>query len=143
MPDPFDKETRSHIMSRIRKTDTKPELLVRSFLHSNGLRFRLYRQDLPGNPDIVMPGRKLAIFVNGCFWHAHQGCKFNRMPKSREEYWIPKINRTAERDRKNHAEMNRLGWTVIVVWECELKKDNFERTMNNLIEAINNLSTRK
>ena len=83
------------------------------------------------------------IFVNGCFWHAHEGCKLNRMPKSRREYWIPKINKTVERDIDNHAAMARLGWRVIVVWECELKKNNFEPTMNKVIKAIINHSTRK
>jgi len=143
MPDIFSKETRSRIMSKIRKTDTKPEIAVRKYLFQAGLRYRLYSSDLPGNPDITLPGRRLAIFVNGCFWHAHEGCKLNRMPKSRKEYWLPKITRNVERDVKNHAEMHRLGWHVIIVWECQLKKDNFEPTMQGIIKAINNYSTRK
>lgn len=130
-------------MSKIRKKDTRPELAVRKYLYHAGIRYRVYRPDLPGNPDIALIGRRLAIFVNGCFWHAHAGCKLNRMPKSREEYWIPKINRTVERDVKNHSEMHRLGWNVIIVWECELKKDNFEPTMQRIIKAIKSHSTRK
>ena len=143
MPDVFSKETRSQIMSKIRKTDTKPELAIRKFLFCNGYRYRLHRPDLPGNPDIVLATRKLVIFVNGCFWHAHQGCHLNRMPKSRKDYWIPKICRTVERDNKNQAELQRLGWNVIVVWECELKKDKFEPTMDKVIKAIINYSNRK
>lgn len=141
--DMLSKETRSRIMSKIRKTDTKPELAVRKFLFRRGFRYRLYRSDLPGNPDIVLSKHKLVIFINGCFWHAHQGCKLNRMPKTRREYWVPKINRTVERDVINHAEFRRLGWNVIVIWECQLKKDKFEPTMNTVIKTIFNHLTRK
>jgi DNA mismatch endonuclease, patch repair protein len=143
MPDAFDKETRSWIMSRIRKTDTQPELMVRKFLFHSGLRYRLYRRDLPGNPDIVLGRQKVAIYVNGCFWHAHEGCKLNRPPKSRPEYWIPKIRRNVDRDVHNHLEIAQLGWIVIVVWECELKKNSFVPTMEKLIQTIINHSTRK
>lgn len=97
----MDKGKRSYTMSLIRKTDTKPEIQVRKFLFKEGFRYRLYNKKLPGNPDIVLPKYKAIIFVNGCFWHAHEGCRLNRMPKSRIEYWVPKILGNVERDKLN------------------------------------------
>lgn len=133
------KELRSYIMSRIRKTNTKPELLVRRFLFRNGFRFRINVKTLPGHPDIVLPKYNTIIMVNGCFWHAHEGCRLNRTPKSRQEYWIPKIEGNVKRDKLINKEQTNLGWKVIIVWECQLKKQNFETTLNTVIKNIKNL----
>lgn len=116
-------------MSRIGSSNTLPELRVRSMLHRLGYRFRLHRKDLPGKPDIVLPGRGVAILVHGCFWHGHS-CKTEKMPKSRTDYWGPKIETNRERDRRKESELRALGWTVITVWECELKSpDELERKL--------------
>lgn len=116
-------EHRSRIMARIRSTDTGPEILVRKLSHALGARFRLHRLDLPGKPDLVFPSRRLVIFVHGCFWHQHRSskCQRNHKPKSRPEYWNNKLNRNIRRDRLNKAKLLKLGWRVIVVWECETK----------------------
>lgn len=121
MADVHDKDTRSYNMSKIRGKDTKPELLVRQFLHGRGYRFRLHDQKLPGKPDIILPKYKTIILVNGCFWHGHKNCKFFKIPKTRTEWWKQKITGTVERDRKNNEELENLGWKVIIVWECQLK----------------------
>lgn len=106
-------------MRAIRANDTGPELTVRSVLHRMGYRFRLGRRDLPGKPDIVLPGRRAVIFVHGCFWHWHT-CKAGHIPKSRLEYWVPKLKATQDRDRRNISELEAAGWRVLTVWECEL-----------------------
>ena len=132
---------RSHIMAKIRKTDTKPELIVRQFLFKCGFRYRLHAKKLPENPDIVLSKYKTAIFVNGCFWHAHEGCKLNRMPKSRQEYWVPKINGNVKRDIVNHKQLDDLGWRVLVVWECELRKNALvilNKLSLNIVEKYKN-----
>lgn len=110
-------------MARIRSSDTKPEMLVRRLAHALGYRFRLHRRDLPGKPDLVFPGRQSVIFVHGCFWHQHPdpACRDARPPRSRTEYWGPKLQRTAERDAENTARLEAGGWRVLVLWECELK----------------------
>lgn len=123
-------------MSRIRKTDTKPELIVRKFLFKRGFRFRLYDTRLPGNPDIILPKYKTIIFVNGCFWHAHAGCKYNRMPKTRTEYWIPKITGNVKRDAINLKALKALNWKIFVVWECELSKTKVEKTLISLVAKL-------
>lgn len=105
-------------MSRVRGKDTTPERKVRSLLFAMGYRFRLHRKDLPGTPDIVFPGRKCAIFVNGCFWHGHDCARGARVPENNRDYWTAKIARNVERDRKNHAALSALGWSVLVLWEC-------------------------
>lgn len=120
MTDNLSKETRSYNMSRIRSKDTKPEMLVRKFLFSQGFRYRLYTNRLPGNPDIVLPKYKCVIFVHGCFWHAHD-CRYSVPPKSNQHYWIPKIERNKNRDLHTAAAIRDLNWTVITIWECELK----------------------
>lgn len=109
-------------MSRIRGKDTKPELAIRSFLHKQRFRFRLHRKDLPGSPDIVLPRYRTVIFVHGCYWHRHEGCRYAYQPKSRKEFWETKFNNNVERDRKASGRLQELGWQVIVVWECEVKK---------------------
>lgn len=111
-------ETRRAIMRANKSKDTKPELVVRCLLHAMGYRFRLHRRDLAGNPDIVMPGRRKAFFVHGCFWHGHEGCRRASMPATRQEYWLPKIERNRVRDRRAVARLRREGWSIAVVWEC-------------------------
>lgn len=122
-------------MSRIRGKDTKIEVLVRSYLFSKGFRFRKNDKRYPGKPDIVLPKYKTVIFVNGCFWHMHPGCKQATIPKTRTEFWVEKLNRNVENDRKNQQALRDAGWNVIVVWECELEKD-FEGTMNRVIRTL-------
>jgi DNA mismatch endonuclease, patch repair protein len=126
-------ERRSWLMSRVRGTNTKPEIAVRSLLHRMGYRFRLHRRDLPGTPDIVMPGRATVIFVHGCFWHGHE-CKRTKMPKSRIDYWGEKIEANRGRDARKRRELKALGWNVVVVWECELKRP--DRLANKLRRSI-------
>ena len=112
---------RSHCMSRIRGKNTKPEILVRKGLHARGFRFRLHNKKLPGSPDIVLPKYGVAIMVNGCFWHGHKGCRYATKPKSNVEFWETKIVRNRHRDEVTTAHLEALGWTVITVWECELR----------------------
>lgn len=114
-------ERRSWLMSRIHGANTKPELAVRSLLHRMGYRFRLHQKDLPGTPDIVMQGRGTVVFVHGCFWHGH-ACKRTKMPKSRVDYWAEKIEANRRRDARKRRKLKSLGWNVVVVWECELKR---------------------
>lgn len=113
-------EQRRRIMQAVKSKDTTPEIIVRRLLHRLGYRFRLHRKDLPGRPDIVLPKFRKAIFVHGCFWHAH-GCAKGQPPKSRQEYWLPKLEANVNRDRAKIDELERLGWGVLVVWQCETK----------------------
>ncbi len=113
-------EIRSHTMAAVKSYNTKPEVAVRKLLHSLGYRFRLQRKDLPGRPDIVLPKYKIAIFVNGCFWHRHEGCKRATMPTSHLEYWEPKFARNIMRDKENYRKLEALGWSVRIIWECEI-----------------------
>ena len=108
-------------MQRIRSKDTKPELLVRRLVYGMGYRYRLHRKDLPGNPDMVFPGRRKVIFVHGCFWHQHEACNHGHIPKSNKSYWIPKLERTKKRDAENVRKLSEIGWHTFVVWECEIK----------------------
>ena len=119
--DSLSPEHRSWNMSRIRGTNTKPELQLRSLLHRAGYRFRLQDKRLPGRPDIVLPKYRAAIFVHGCFWHRHEGCPKTTTPSTRREFWQEKFRRTVERDRQKAAEIEASGWDVITVWECELE----------------------
>ena len=114
-------EQRSRNMAAIKGKDTKPEMIVRKYLFSRGLRYRVQVRKLPGNPDIVLPKYKTVIFVNGCFWHGHEGCRYFRLPKSNVEFWEEKIKRNVARDFRNEAELKALGWRVVRVWECEIK----------------------
>ncbi len=126
---------RSAQMARVRNRDTKPEIKVRRALHAAGLRFRLQARDLPGRPDIVFRSRRIAIFVHGCFWHRHPdpACKLTRTPKSRLEFWEPKFQSNVARDERDQAALRALGWTVLVLWECDLSKAS---TIEQLIEAV-------
>ncbi|MEW6332082.1 MAG: DNA mismatch endonuclease Vsr [Pseudomonadota bacterium] len=121
MPDVFTKAKRSEVMSRIKGRDTQPERAVRSMLHRMGYRFRLHKTDLPGKPDIVLTRYGTVIFVHGCFWHRHKGCRFAYVPKSRQKFWQTKFESNVKRDRKVRGRLRKLGWHVIVVWECALR----------------------
>lgn len=114
--------TRSEIMRAVGQADTKPELAVRRLLHSLGLRFRLHRADLPGTPDIILPRFRIAIFVNGCFWHRHEGCSRSTIPKTRTEFWLNKFKQNIERDQRNEQALLMAGWTTLTIWECETRK---------------------
>jgi len=121
MADRFSTATRSEIMSKIRSKNTAPEILVRKHLHSLGYRFRLHDKKLPGKPDIVLKKHRTAIQVRGCFWHQH-GCKFSNSPKSNTSYWLPKLEKNKERDKLNDKKIKKLGWKLIVIWECMIDR---------------------
>jgi DNA mismatch endonuclease (patch repair protein) len=136
MADVHDIKTRSYNMSRIKSRDTKPEILIRKFLFSKGYRYRLYNNKLPGRPDIVLTKFKTVIFINGCFWHGHENCKYSVIPKTRTEWWSKKIKNTKIKDIDNIQKLNNLGWKVITIFECELKKNKREQTQNEIINKI-------
>ena len=129
-------EQRSINMSHIRSKDTKPEEIVRKYLFAKGFRYRKNDARYPGKPDIVLPKYHTVICINGCFWHRH-GCSRSTLPKTNQEYWIPKIQRNVERDQQNIEALEKAGWQVIVIWECELKKKKLEETMHAVIERLN------
>ena len=135
MADIVSKARRSKMMSRIRGKDTKPELITRRFLHARGFRFRLHYRKLLGKPDIVLPKHKTAIFVHGCFWHRHEGCKYAYEPKSRKAFWKKKFRENVERDRRNREEIHERGWQVLVVWECEVAKPRLLEHYSQLISS--------
>lgn len=112
---------RSRMMAGIKGKNSQPELLVRRLLFASGYRFRLHRRDLPGTPDIAMPGRKIAVFVHGCFWHLHQGCRYAKMPATRADFWKAKLEANVERDSRAVAKLQALGWRVLCVWECSTR----------------------
>ncbi len=141
MADVHNKKTRSYNMSKIRSKNTKPELIVRKHLFSHGFRYHLHRKDLPGKPDLVLSKFNTVIFIHGCFWHGHEGCRYFVIPKTRREWWENKINRNNELDRKNKLALKELGWRVITIFECELKKTKFEHTMENLIKELKSGNT--
>ncbi len=126
-------ERRSWLMSRVRARDTSTEMRVRRAAHAMGLRFRLHRRDLPGTPDLVFPKHRLAMFVHGCFWHRHPGCKKATTPKSRVRYWQSKFERNVERDRRAVAELEAIDWRVAVIWECESKN---VKKLNHILKLI-------
>jgi DNA mismatch endonuclease (patch repair protein) len=122
-------------MSRIRGKDTKPELLVRSALHRMGYRFRLHRKDLPGRPDVVLPRFNAAVFVHGCFWHRHKGCRLTATPKTRAGFWKKKFHENVRRDKRNEAALRRAGWRVLKIWECEaVSGARLERKLSRFFE---------
>lgn len=136
MTDVHSPETRSYNMSRIRGKNTKPEELVRKYLFKQGFRYRKNDARLPGKPDIVLPRYRTVIFINGCFWHAHEDCRYFVWPKNNAEFWKKKISENTKRDSKNQSLLTELGWRVIVVWECELKHSMAEVTLNSLVCRI-------
>lgn len=133
--DIWDKEKRSKVMSNIRSKDTKPEILVRKMLFSKGYRYRLHVKNLPGKPDIVLRKYNAVVFVHGCFWHLHQGCRDGTIPKTRTEYWKNKLLGNKERDKKHIENLQNLGWRVLRVWECEVEKDP-EMALNKIISFL-------
>lgn len=137
MSDRLTPEQRRLCMKQIRCKDTKPERLVRRWLWEHGYRYRLNVKSVPGKPDIVLRKYRTALFVNGCFWHGHEGCSKYVVPKSNTEFWISKIGRNRERDLEEYNSLNEAGWLVIVIWECQLKKSNIEETMRNVEHLLN------
>ena len=135
MADNHTPEERSINMSHIRSKNTKPEELVRKYLFAHGFRYRKNVSKLPGKPDIVLPKYHTVIFVNGCFWHKHDCPRFV-WPSSNKEYWVPKITANVERDKRNYSALNSRGWRVIIIWECELKKDMADAALSNLVQRI-------
>lgn len=136
MADVLTPKQRSYNMSRIRNKDTKPEELVRKYLFSHGFRYRKNDARLPGKPDIVLQKYKTVIFVNGCFWHKHEGCKYFVWPKNNAEFWKEKIEKNAARDQETYNILRDMGWNVIPIWECELKTKTRETTLNGLLSEI-------
>ena len=126
-------------MSAIRSKNTKPELLVRHYLWSRGFRYRLNNPRLPGHPDLVLRKYRTCIFINGCFWHGHEGCKYFKMPKTNTDFWQKKITRNKERDREEQQQLARMGWHCIIIWECELKNDKREQTREALAFTLNHI----
>jgi len=139
MADVHSKEQRSYNMSKIKSKDTKPELLVRQFLFKNGLRYRLHAKNLPGKPDIVLPKYKTVIFVNGCFWHGHSECRYYVIPKTRTAWWLSKIKKNIYNDRQALERLEKAGWKVLQVWECELKKAVIEIRLYDLLRDITSI----
>mgnify|MGYP001194828174 FL=1 len=137
MTDIVSEEQRSYIMSKVASKDTKPELLVRSFLHRAGFRFRIHGKKLPGRPDLVLPKHQAVVFVHGCFWHRHNGCTKATMPATRVAFWREKFERNVARDLTNQADLRNLGWRVIVLWECEIatiadREDRLSRLISEI-----------
>jgi len=136
MADVHTENTRSYNMSRIRSKDTTPELIVRRALFAFGLRYRIHSKYLPGTPDIVLKRYKTVVFVHGCFWHGHKGCKYFVIPSTRTEWWVQKIDRNKELDEINRQKLIALGWRVMVINECQLKKNSIDETINKFIQDL-------
>jgi DNA mismatch endonuclease, patch repair protein len=134
--DVYSAAKRSEVMSRVRSKDTGPELLVRRTAHALGFRYVLHSKKLPGHPDLVFPSRRKVIFVHGCFWHQHQGCPHAAPPRSRQEYWLPKLQANRERDSNNLVRLKDLGWKVLLLWECELRDSKaLKRRLNSFLKS--------
>lgn len=140
--DVHDKKTRSYNMSRIKGKNTKPEELVAKYLFAHGFRYRRNVKKLPGSPDIVLRKYRTVIFVNGCFWHMH-GCKFFVWPKDNADFWRSKLSANSERDKREYDELRNLGWNVIVIWECQLKKTNAEETLKQTVASLERINEKK
>ena len=125
--------THSDRMRRVARRDTRPEMALRRLLWRSGLRYRLHLEGMPGTPDLAFPRHRLAVFVHGCFWHRHAGCRFATIPKTRREYWLPKLEANVERDERKNADLRRLGWRSVIVWECETRT---EEGLNDCLERI-------
>ncbi len=136
MTDVHDKATRSYNMSRIKGKNTKPEILLRKFLFSKGFRYRLNDKNLPGKPDIVLPKYKTVIFVNGCFWHGHEGCRYFVVPKTRTDWWMEKIQGNKQKDSENFLRLTQLGWKIVTIFECELKRVKLNITLDKLLDEL-------
>ena len=136
MGDVVTPEQRHKCMARIRSKNTKPEIMVRKYLFARGFRYRKNVRRLPGTPDIVLRKYRTVIFVNGCFWHGHEGCRYSHLPKSNVEFWRNKIERNKKRDLRERVELRRMGWHVIQVWECQLKPKEREMTLRSIEQAL-------
>ena len=136
MADNHTKDQRSYNMSRIRSNNTKPEKIVRSYLFSKGLRFRKNDKRYPGHPDIVLPKYNTVVFVHGCFWHRHEGCRYATTPTTNVEYWNNKFQMNTSRDKRNQEELKKMGWQVLIIWECQLKKDIRDNSLQKLYYSI-------
>lgn len=136
MADVHSKKVRSYNMSQIKGKNTKPEIIVRQNLFKKGFRFRVNVSSLPGKPDIVLPKYKTIIFVNGCFWHGHMNCEKFVVPKTNTEWWLEKIKKNKERDNAKYIQLSELGWRILIVWECELKKDKLSETIDYIINKL-------
>ena len=135
--DIFSEEQRSYVMSRVGSKNTKPELIVRSYLHRLGFRFKIHEKNLPGRPDIVLPKHRCVVFVNGCFWHRHKGCPRATTPSTRVDFWQSKFERNIARDQKNLSLLKKANWKVCLVWECEI--DKISRRTKKLLELANEI----
>ncbi len=135
MVDRISKEQRSKNMSAIKNKNTKPEMKVRKYLHARGLRYRLHKKELDGKPDLIFSKYHCALFVHGCFWHGHNGCKNFRIPKTRSDWWETKINGNVLRDQKNIESLQTSGWKPRVIWECEIREDNLDRLYNAIVSG--------
>ena len=136
MPDTLTQEQRRRCMSHIRSKNTKPQIIVRHELFRRGYRYRINVSKLPGKPDNVLPKYKTVIFINGCFWHGHEGCKHFVLPKSNVEYWESKILRNHQRDKETILKLQQLGWKVVIIWECEINKSQLLQTINQIVSII-------
>lgn len=136
MADVHNKDTRSYNMSRIRSKNTKPEIQVRRFWHFHGFRFRIHVDYLPGKPDIVLPKYKTIVLINGCFWHGHESCTFARIPKSNVDYWNKKLSNNIRKDAQQIQALQKIGWSIVIIWECQLKKAKQLATLEQLIVTI-------
>ena len=136
MADVHTKEIRSKNMAAIKAKNTKPEMLVRRFLHANGYRYKLHDKSLPGKPDIVLPKYKTVIFVHGCYWHGHKNCKYFVIPKTRTEWWLNKINGNIANDAKAAKALKKEGWKIIIIWGCYLRPKNIDGTLNSLKKSL-------
>lgn len=139
MTDPLTPLQRHKNMAAIRSKDTKPEVLVRKYLWKEGFRYRLNNPRLPGHPDLVLRKYRTCIFVNGCFWHGHEGCKYFRMPKTNVDFWTKKINRNKERDKQEQQQLAKMGWHCVTIWECELKPKDRVKTLESLAFTLNHI----
>lgn len=128
--------TRSYNMSRIKGKNTKPEMIVRRYLHSRGYRYGLHNSKLPGKPDLVLAKHNTVVFVHGCFWHGHSGCKYFVIPKTRRQWWLMKILRNKTNDRRKSIALKRNGWKVVTVWECQLRRTRKEKTLKTIESSI-------
>lgn len=136
MVDVHEPEVRSYNMSQIKSKDTKPEMIVRRFLHSQGFRYRLHDENLPGKPDLVLKKYNTVIFIHGCFWHKHRDCKYFVPPKTRTQWWLDKINKNVKNDSLSYEKLKEAGWNIIIVWECELKPKKREESLKKLLTLL-------
>jgi len=134
MADIYDPAKRSEIMAKVKGRDTKPEMIVRRFLHRQGLRYRLHAKGIPGRPDLVFPSRRVVVFVHGCFWHQHPGCPKARLPATRTDFWQEKLSGNVSRDQRNLHKLEEAGWTPIVIWECKIGQEGLQELYQRIID---------